>query len=187
MTDRTMTDQAFEPVADARCRVLVLGSFPGVRSLQERRYYAHPRNQFWQLMSPVVGVDLVPLGYADRLAALVARGIGLWDVVGTARRAGSLDAALRDVATRDLRALAGRLPLLAAMAFNGGAAFRIGQRQLGPEPGLALVALPSSSAAYTLPLAAKLAAWSRLADWCQSSSPSGPSAPSSSSSLRSPR
>ncbi len=182
-----MTDQAFAPVADARCRLLVLGSFPGVRSLQQRRYYAHPRNQFWQLMSPVAGVDLVPLGYDARLAALVARGIGLWDVVGHARRTGSLDSALRDVAPRDLRALAARLPLLAAMAFNGAAAFKIGQRQIGPDPGLALVALPSSSAAYTLPLPDKLAAWGQLAAWVQSRSPSGPNAPSSSSSLRSPR
>lgn len=183
----TMTDHALDLVADADCRLLVLGSFPGVRSQQARRYYAHPRNQFWQLMSPVAGVDLVPLDYEARLAALLARGIGLWDVAQTAEREGSLDAALREVEARDLAALPARLPKLAAMAFNGAAAYRIGRRQMGAEPPVALIPLPSSSAAHTQPLAAKLAVWSQLGARLQSSSPAGPNMPSSSSSLRSPR
>ncbi len=53
--ERIAIDQAFDIVADAQCRLLVLGSLPGVRSLREQRYYAHPRNQFWQLMTPVAG------------------------------------------------------------------------------------------------------------------------------------
>jgi len=158
-----MPDQAFDLVADARCRVLILGSFPGVRSLREARYYAHPRNQFWQLMSPVAGLDLVPLAYDERLAALVARRIGLWDVVATARRAGSLDSALRAVQPRDLRAVAAGLPDLRAMAFNGATAFAIGQRQMGQGTMVELVSLPSSSPAHTVGLAAKAAAWCRLA------------------------
>ena len=157
--------QAFDLVADSRCRLLVLGSFPGTRSLAERRYYAHPRNQFWQLLSPVAGVDLVPLEYADRLTALVAHGIGLWDVVGTAKRVGSLDSALRDVAPRDLLTVTAGLPKLRALGFNGGAAFKIGQRQMGLQPAIALVPLPSSSAAYTLPLSAKMAEWTKLQNW----------------------
>ncbi len=188
--ERTAIDQAFDIVADAQCRLLVLGSLPGVRSLREQRYYAHPRNQFWQLMTPVAGCDLVALGYDDRLAALRARGIGLWDVVASARRVGSLDAALRDVTPRDLRAVSHRLPLLRAMAFNGAAAFRIGQRQIAAETKIALIPLPSSSPAHTLPLADKRLAWADLSRWLgdsQSYSPAGPSAPSSSSSLRSPR
>lgn len=127
------------------------------------------------------------MDYDARLAALVARRIGLWDVAETAEREGSLDAALRAVQARDLAALPARLPLLRAMAFNGGAAYRIGRRQMGTAPPVALIPLPSSSAAHTQPLAAKLAAWSQLGDWLQSSSPAGPNAPSSSSSLRSPR
>jgi hypoxanthine-DNA glycosylase len=160
-----MPDQAFDLVADARCRVLVLGSFPGVRSLREARYYAHPRNQFWQLMSPVVGIDLVPLSYDQRLAALVAQRIGLWDVVATARRSGSLDSALREVQPRDLRAVAAGLPDLRAMAFNGAAAFAIGQRQMGQGSGIDLLSLPSSSPAHTIGLSAKAAAWRALTSY----------------------
>jgi double-stranded uracil-DNA glycosylase len=155
-------DRAFDLVADRHCRLLVLGSFPGVQSLRARRYYAHPRNQFWHLMTRVTGIDLVPLDYARRLEALVERGVGLWDVVATARRAGSLDSALRDVAPRDLPAVAVQLPALRAMAFNGGTAFAIGRRAMGPDCAIDLVPLPSSSPAHTVGLAAKAEAWRSL-------------------------
>ncbi len=159
-----MPDEAFDLVADARCRVLVLGSFPGAQSLRDRRYYANPRNQFWHLMSPVVGVDLVPLAYDQRLAALVARNVGMWDVVANANRVGSLDSALRDIMPRDLRAVMARLPDLRVLAFNGATAFRIGQRQLGPDAGVECVLLPSSSPAHAIGLAAKARQWARLAE-----------------------
>ncbi len=165
MTDADPFHHAFDRVADERTRLLVLGSLPGRQSLAAGRYYAHPRNQFWALLSPAAGVDLAALDYADRLAALLKTGIGLWDVVGTARRRGSLDAALRDVAARDLKAALADLPSLRAMAFNGAAALAIGQRQLGPEPGVAIIPLPSSSPAHAVGLAAKRAAWDRLGDW----------------------
>ena len=153
---------AFAAVADGRTRLLVLGSLPGRQSLAAGRYYAHPQNQFWRLMSPVAGVDLAALDYAARLQALLAAGIGLWDVVGSARRQGSLDAAMRDVAPRDLKVAIAGLPALRALAFNGAAALAIGQRQLGADAGVALVALPSSSAAHAIGVAAKQPAWNRL-------------------------
>ena len=80
---------SFPPVVDARVRLLVLGSLPGERSLAERRYYAHPQNQFWRLISPAAGRDLSSLPYAERLDALLAVHIGLWDVVASATRPGS--------------------------------------------------------------------------------------------------
>jgi hypoxanthine-DNA glycosylase len=159
-----MPDEAFDLVADAGCRVLVLGSFPGAQSLRDRRYYANPRNQFWHLMSPVVGVDLVPLAYDQRLATLVSRYVGLWDVVDSANRAGSLDSALRDIMPRNLGAVIARLPDLRVLAFNGATAFRIGQRQLGLDAGVACVLLPSSSPAHAIGLGAKSQHWARLAE-----------------------
>jgi double-stranded uracil-DNA glycosylase len=162
---------AFDLVADSRCRLLVLGSFPGVQSLRAGRYYAHPRNQFWQLMTLVTGIALVPLGYEARLDALLSRGVGLWDVVATARRAGSLDSALRDVAPRDLRTVAAGLPALRAMAFNGGTAFAIGRRQMGEDCPLPLIALPSSSPAHTIGLEAKAEVWRQLGDWLEAAPP----------------
>lgn len=157
---------SFPPVVDARIRLLVLGSLPGERSLAERRYYAHPQNQFWRLISPAAGRDLTQLSYNQRLEALRAAHIGLWDVVASARRPGSTDAAMRDIESHDIAGLAATLPDLRAIAFNGGTALRHGLKQLGTVAAqYQIVALPSSSPLHTVGLAAKLPGWEALADW----------------------
>ena len=158
--------RSFPPVADARTRLLICGSLPGDRSLAARRYYAHPQNQFWRLLSPVIGRDLAALDYDDRLAALLDAHIGLWDVVATATRAGSSDAAIRDHAPNDLERLAATLPRLRAIAFNGGTAHRIGiQLMKRHAQRYALIALPSSSPLHTIGIAAKQDAWAALRDY----------------------
>ena len=154
---------SFPPVFDVGARILVLGSLPGDRSLAAQRYYAHPQNQFWHLMSPVVGSDLVVLDYDDRLAALRANGVALWDVIESARRAGSSDAAILDAEGNDIAALVARLPKLRAIAFNGGTALKQGLKLLGPNfTGPTIVALPSSSPLHTIGVAAKQPAWNQL-------------------------
>lgn len=155
---------SFPPVIDPYVRLLVCGSLPGERSLARRQYYAHPQNQFWPLISAVIDRDLTALPYSDRLAALLDGHIGLWDVVATARRRGSADAAISGVSANDIAALAATLPHLRAIAFNGGMAFRHGARRLGPTS-LPLVALPSSSPLHTIGLAAKLPAWLALREY----------------------
>ena len=152
---------SFAPVVDGATRILVLGSLPGAASLAAGRYYAHPQNQFWRLTGAAIGVDLATMAYDARLAALLARGVGLWDVVASARRAGSLDAAMREVEAVDLARLIATLPALRLVAFNGRTAAAIGARTL--PPGVPHVTLPSSSPAYTLAFAAKAAAWAALA------------------------
>jgi len=155
---------SFPPVFYPEARVLVLGSLPGDRSLAAQRYYAHPQNQFWQLMSPAVGCDLVTLDYEDRLAALRATGVALWDVIGSARRTGSSDAAILDAEGNDIVALIGQLPKLRVVAFNGGTALKQGLKLLGPNyAGPTIVALPSSSPLHTIGVAAKQPAWNQLA------------------------
>ncbi len=155
---------SFPPVFDSQARVLVLGSLPGDRSLAAQRYYAHPQNQFWQLMSPVVGRDLATLDYEDRLAALRACGVALWDVIGSARRAGSSDAAILDAEGNDIVALIGQLPKLRAVAFNGGTALKQGLKLLGHDfDDPTIVALPSSSPLHTIGVTAKQPAWNQLA------------------------
>ncbi|WP_374943339.1 DNA-deoxyinosine glycosylase [Sphingomonas sp.] len=155
---------SFSPVAAPDARLLIVGSLPGERSLTEQRYYAHPQNQFWRLLSPVVGRPLATLSYDTRLRVLQGRRIALWDVVATARRRGSADAAIRDAETNDLAALVRTLPDLRAVAFNGGLAAKIGRPLLGDEH-VALVDLPSSSPLHTVGLPAKQPAWSALADY----------------------
>ena len=157
--------RSFPPVVNEAVRLLVLGSLPGERSLAATRYYAHPQNQFWRLIGAVVDADLATLDYPRRLETLLKAGVGLWDSVGSATRQGSLDGAIRAHEANPLAELAKRLPELRAIAFNGGTSARIGMKALGEQPGLALVPLPSSSPAYTLPFEQKREAWLRLREY----------------------
>ncbi|WP_454882612.1 hypothetical protein [Sphingomonas oryzagri] len=86
-------------------------------------------------------------------------------MIGSARRFGSFDSAIRDAEVRDLKGVIGELPALRALAFNGAAAFKIGVRQMGVKPGVDLIALPSSSGAHAIGIAAKQPAWNQLRDW----------------------
>lgn len=162
-----MTRKAsFAPIVRPDTRLLLLGSLPGEASLRAERYYAHPQNQFWRLVGPVIGrEDLHQLDYAARLELLGEAGVGLWDVVADALRAGSLDGAIRDHRPNDLRRLIGTLPALRAIGFNGGTAARIGRRLIGGSGGIPLLDLPSSSPAYTLSFTEKRRIWAQLAEF----------------------
>jgi hypoxanthine-DNA glycosylase len=157
--------RSFPPVVDANTRVLVLGSLPGEESLARAQYYGNPRNHFWRLIGAVIETDLVPLPYEARLEALLAAGVGLWDTVGSATRRGSLDGAIRLQDANDLATLAETLPALRAVGFNGGKSAALGLPRLAERTDLALIPLPSSSPAYTLPFDQKLTSWRRLADY----------------------
>lgn len=155
---------SFPPVTAPDTRLLILGSLPGERSLAAQQYYAHPQNRFWHLIGKAIGQDLAPLAYPDRLAALISAKIGLWDVVASAVRPGSLDGAIREAQHNPLAELADTLPHLRAVAFNGAASAKIGMKQLAGA-GLALVPLPSSSPANAaIPLATKEQLWRGLGE-----------------------
>ena len=150
------------PVHDRRARLLVLGSFPGVASLQARQYYAHPRNQVWPVLSALTGEDLVTLPYRQRLIRVRAHGIAIWDVIGECFRRGSLDGAIRDPVGQDFDAFLKQLPQLQAVAFNGSLAAR-GEPWFRSR-GYRTWPLPSTSPAHAAMSAAqKLAAWQVLA------------------------
>lgn len=146
------------PVVSPDTRLVVLGSFPSVASLAAGQYYAHPRNQFWPLLSALWKVDLRALGYADRLKEMLRRGLGLWDVYACCRREGSLDSAIRAAEFNDFDTLRRSAPRLAGIAHNGGESARA--RRFTLAFGLPVSVLPSTSPAN--------AAWSfdrKLAAW----------------------
>ena len=156
------------PIARADARLFLLGSLPGDASLAARRYYAHCTNQFWRLLGGAIGEELHSLDYEGRLARLAARRIGLWDVVASASRRGSLDQAIREAAHNRIEHLLREFPDLRAIAFNGSAAAAIGRKLIGEPPAhVALINLPSSSAANTRTFAEKSAAWSMLRDFLE--------------------
>jgi TDG/mug DNA glycosylase family protein len=164
-----MTDEVkvgLPPIARADARLFILGSLPGDASLAAQQYYAHPQNQFWRLVGSVIGQDLHSLPYAARLERLAENQIGLWDVIGSAVRRGSLDQAIRDANHNRIEHLVHEFPELRAIAFNGGTSAAVGRKLIGSETALTLIDLPSSSPANTQPFAEKAMIWEQLRRFC---------------------
>jgi hypoxanthine-DNA glycosylase len=117
------------PIVSPRTVVLVLGSFPGVKSLALGQYYAHPQNHFWKILQaiwPSHPLSPATEPFAARADWLLERGLGVWDVYAACEREGSLDSAIRDAAVNDFASL--DLPRLGAIAHNGAESFRHSQR-----------------------------------------------------------
>jgi hypoxanthine-DNA glycosylase len=150
--------QGLAPIARRDARLLVLGSFPGVASLQSQQYYAHPRNLFWPILSALWEVDLMALPYAQRVAQAQRHGLAIWDVYAACRREGSLDSAIEDAQPNDLDGLVMRLPKLTAIAHNGSESAR--SMNVTRALGLPVHRLPSTSPANaSWSFERKLAAW----------------------------
>ncbi len=150
--------EGLPPVLGRETRLVVLGSFPGVASLAAGQYYAHPRNQFWPILSAIWGVDLVAMPYRHRLAEVKRRGLGLWDVYARCRREGSLDQSIEDAQYNDFASLARRAPRLQAVAHNGGESARAMRHTAAF--GWAVIRLPSTSPANaSWSFERKLVAW----------------------------
>lgn len=165
MQNRGMSDRSdsplltgLPPVIDARTRILILGSFPGVASLKAGQYYAHPRNQFWLLLGVVLNEELAVLPYEQRLGRLLVHGIGLWDVIESCAREGSLDSAIRSASGNNFYLLHELAPELRRACFNGKTSGRH-QREFAAA-GYETLILPSSSPAHAaLSFEQKLAVW----------------------------
>jgi double-stranded uracil-DNA glycosylase len=153
-------------IARSDARVFVLGSLPGDASLAAGQYYAHPQNQFWRLLGFVICRDLQAMSYDDRLECLAAKRIGLWDVIGSAHRSGSLDQAIRLANHNRVERLRHDFPELKAIAFNGGTSAKIGRKLLGADFPLTMIDLPSSSPANTRPFSEKASTWLQLRPFC---------------------
>ncbi|RQO33997.1 DNA-deoxyinosine glycosylase [Herminiimonas sp. KBW02] len=138
----------FPPVIDQHTEILILGSFPGVASLDAQQYYAHPRNQFWKLTGAVIGADLAGLPYAERLLRLQTHRIGIWDVIDVCAREGSLDSAIRQARHNDFAMLKQECPGLRRVCFNGKTSGK--QESIFAAAGFDTLVLPSSSPAYAL-------------------------------------
>ena len=145
--------QSFAPIADAKARVLILGSMPGKASLAAGQYYAHPQNLFWRILEEITGAGPA-LPYAARARALTARGIALWDVLESCAREGSLDSAIDDatISANDFASFYRAHAHIAHVFFNGAKAAACYRKYVLPVLGDAAAArshqrLPSTSPA----------------------------------------
>lgn len=156
--------RSFPPVIDGNSGLLVLGSMPGVQSLQLGQYYGNPRNYFWRVLYGLSG-DTPDESYEARLDYAHRKGVALWDVIGSCERPGSLDANIREAVPNDLPGLLREYPNLRCLAFNGGKSFETFRRHFGRDPAFGavrLIRLPSTS---PIPTAAMRTLEDRLEAW----------------------
>lgn len=158
--------QGLPPLIAPSTRVLILGSFPGVKSLQMQQYYGHPQNGFWKLIFSIIfqGIsasrrqEMCAERYEIRSEQLLGYGVGCWDVYASCEREGSLDSSIRRAQLNDLASLKQRCPHLQAIAHNGRESFAHAKHT--KALGLPVYQLPSSSPANaSWSFERKLAAW----------------------------
>lgn len=163
--------QSFEPIIGRRPRIIILGSMPGVASLEAVQYYAHPRNAFWPIMAELFGVDH-QADYKIRIQQIAAQPLILWDSLQSCHRPGSLDSNIdvKSARANDFAGLLQRYPDIRAIVFNGATSEKY-FRQL-VVPGLPqaidieLIRMPSTSPANAgMTFEQKLKVWRQLLDF----------------------
>ncbi len=142
----------FPPLFNEHSKVLILGSFPSVKSREQLFFYGHPQNRFWKVLSAVFEAE-TPKTIDEKKAFLLKNGVALWDVIASCEISGSADSTIRNVTPNDLT------PILSAanikkIFVNGKTAEKYYNRYMLPKTAVPAVCLPSTSpanAAYTLP------------------------------------
>ncbi len=155
--------RSFPPIENPNATKLILGSMPGRASLEANQYYAHPRNAFWPIVGHICQFD-PSLPYNERIKAIKAADIALWDVLAQCTRVGSLDSAIEQHSkvSNDFIKFLHQHPHIELIAFNGAEAEKSFKQLVLPNlksEEITLVRLPSTSPAHTIPMQQKLATW----------------------------
>ena len=140
----------FGPVVSNRSEILILGSFPSVKSREEGFYYGHPRNRFWKIMSAIAKDRGIPvpdeLTIPEKKQLILDLGLALWDVCASCVVTGSSDSSIRSAVPNDIQSLIASAPIRAVLT-NGKTADTLYRKLILPETGLTPVCLPSTSPA----------------------------------------
>lgn len=154
-------EHPFEPLFSPESRILILGSFPSVKSREQQFYYGHPRNRFWPVVAALYG-ERVPRTTEEKKALLLRNGLALWDAVASCEISGSSDASIRAVRANDLRFILDNCDIRGIFC-NGRKAYELYRRHSQPVTGRTAVCLPSTSPANaSWSLERLIAAWSVL-------------------------
>ena len=161
--ERESQNHTIAPVYDEGSRVLILGSFPSVKSREAAFFYGHPQNRFWRVLAAVLGEN-VPQTVEEKKAMLLRHGVALWDVIASCEIAGSSDASITNVVPNDLSRILSAAPVRRIFC-NGGTAQRWYRRYDEARWGKA-VPLPSTS-----PANARSSVDALTAVWCAELAP----------------
>lgn len=166
MTNSLPLNLSFPPIADRNASILILGSMPSVKSLEQQQYYAHPRNAFWPIMSSMFNIDN-DLAYPQRCEYLLANKIAVWDVIKTCQRQGSLDQAIvpASMIANNFNVFLQQHPHIRQICFNGTKAEQVFNRYVLPtlseqQKKIVRCKLPSTSPAHAaMKFEQKLVLW----------------------------
>ena len=135
----------FPPLYSGRSRVLILGSFPSVKSREQKFFYGHPQNRFWKVVAALFEQP-VPQNIPEKKELILSHGLALWDSIASCVITGSSDASIREVRPNDLRIILDHSPI-SAIFCNGQKSHEMYNRYILPELGREAVCLPSTSPA----------------------------------------
>lgn len=153
---------SFPPIINKDSEILILGSIPGIRSLEMQQYYAHPQNKFWKIICEIFNEEFTT-NYQQRIEILEKHHIALWDVIDTCERKGSLDSEIRNEEANKIEELLQNFPNIKAIFCNGQKSYKNLQKILGKKFRMPIIVLPSTSPAYAgLKYEEKLLSWQEI-------------------------
>ncbi len=135
----------FGPLYSPESRVLILGSFPSVKSRQQQFFYGHPQNRFWKVIAAVFGCE-VPSTVEEKKRLILDHHMALWDTIASCEITGSSDASIRNVRPNDLQVIFGSCAI-GRIYCNGRKSFELYRKYIEPVTGREAVCLPSTSPA----------------------------------------
>ena len=152
---------SFPPFIDYQSKILILGSIPGVKSLEKQQYYAHPQNKFWKIIFELFNEEFTG-DYAERIAVLKKNRIALWDVIDSCERKGSLDSEIKNEEANQIAELLEQYPNIQAIFCNGGKSYKNLQKLLGENFKIPIYLLPSTSPLHTISFERKFEDWKKI-------------------------
>src|SRR5215813_6689688 len=135
---------SFPPIVDETSKILILGSIPGVKSLEKQQYYAHPQNKFWKIIFELFHEDFTD-NYEERINILKKNHIALWDVIDSCERKGSLDSEIKNEEANQIEELLEQYPDITAIFCNGRKSYKNLQKVLGKNFKIPIILMPSTS------------------------------------------
>ena len=155
---------SFPPLIDARSEILILGSIPGVRSLEKQQYYAHPQNKFWKIIFELLHEEPTE-DYLRRTEMIRKHHIAVWDVIDSCERKGSLDSEIKNEEANKIEELLDEHPNIRAIFCNGGKSYKNVQKLLGKNYRIPVFLLPSTSPLHTISFEKKREEWKKILEF----------------------
>ncbi|UMQ43489.1 DNA-deoxyinosine glycosylase [Chryseobacterium sp. Y16C] len=157
---------SFSPIIDDHSKILILGSIPGVKSLEKQQYYGHPQNKFWKIIFELFNESFTD-DYEEKINVLKKHHIALWDVIDSCERKGSLDSEIRNEEANQIEELLEEYPNIHAIFCNGGKFYKNLQKILGKNYKIPIFLLPSTSPLHTVSFEKKLEEWKRVLEFLE--------------------